>query len=167
MEKEKVQKLHLKKWDSQTVLEASLFPYREKLSAKTFKKETNITEHRMIRWMLEQIDSRIEQEVQTEKAAYENVKRIADDLQKLNTNNTIEGGRAIEKIRKRNEQLKEDIKELEERTIRWEALSGFMSSFIVNPLFDVPEEEPSWTHLFISHPAYQAVYEIYEQMHLF
>lgn len=164
LERSKKKRMHIKKWDSDSILESKLFPYREKLSERTYQKKSNIIEHRIIKYMLERMKERIKQEQETEKSAFDNLVKVGINLQNLNLINEIPNDLAVEKINKRKEQIENDIKLLEARRLVWNDVLARIKECLNLSLFNVQEEEPDWTHIFVSHPIYRSVFETYEEM---
>lgn len=149
--RERKNKQHVKKWDAKSLLEAQMFSLREKISVKTYVKDSNIPEHRMIKWMLERIRERIVQERATENSALLELTEIQRGLDYLNTKDE-RNIKVMETLRNRKQQLQRDINLLAERLPVWDASETIINSYLNCILFDIEEMEPEWTHLFTSHP---------------
>lgn len=161
--REKKRRQLIKKWDAKAILEAVRFPHREKISVKTSIKEIDITEHQMIRWMLERVRERIEQERATEKSALLQLTEVRNGLEYINASQE-RNQKVMETLNKRKEQVQRDLKLLTDRVGVWEEAEVSVNGYLNSLLFDTREQEPEWTHLFTSHPLYRSVYEGYESI---
>lgn len=164
LERSKKKRVQIKKWDSHTILESKLFPYREKLSERIYRKNHHVIEHKMIKYMLERLKERVNQELKTERSAFENLVTVKNNLQRLNLINEVSDVSVIEKIKKRKDQIENDIKLLEVRRFKWDNILAVVEGCLNFSLFDVQEEEPDWSHIFVSHPIYRSVFETYEEI---
>ncbi|QDY45786.1 hypothetical protein FK545_11225 [Planococcus glaciei] len=118
----------------------------------------------MIKYMLERIKERVEQEKKTEASANENLLRIKLNLENLNLDIEKNNEEVTEKIVKRKQQIENDIQLLEIRKLSWNTIFSTVRNYLDLSLFNVQEEEPEWTHLFVSHPVYRSIFEVYEQI---
>ncbi|MGG4132129.1 hypothetical protein ABEW19_28135 [Paenibacillus illinoisensis] len=153
----------LKRWDAKAILEQALFPFRDKISARVSLKDVHVPEHRMIKWMLERVNDRIEQEKTTEASMLHQLKEIRHGIVGLKSSHEKDN-KVLETLEKRKQQIKKDIDLLEDRYVIWTQFEAVINHYLTNEIFNVGELEPEWTHLFASHPQYRAVYEVYERI---
>jgi len=173
IESEPAEKLHvsrektgahlIKRWDSKSLLEYAMYPERRKISVRVSAREPLLPEHGMVKWMLEKIGRRVEQERAVENSALEQLKQLDSDLTVLNISSE-ENSRVLETLQKRGQQIRADVELLERRIREWAGVEKVIQHYSSSTLFDVEEIEPEWTHLFQTHAPYRAVLEVYEQI---
>lgn len=187
----RVSRSHINRWDGRTILEGVMFPFREQLSVSTTIRETNVDEHRMIRYMLEIIKERIVREMLVEHSAYQHLykglegrKQTLEHLGRRSGSsnpfvNFLNAGRneqqrgyrigsvgnmnIREHIQKRVSIIEKELNQLQEREVIWKQCCASIDAMLNEPLFDVEPITPELTHNFIHNCSYGAVYELYER----
>lgn len=158
--KEKMTRSKISKWDSHSILEAAMFPFREKILIQTSIKELNLEEHQMIRYMIEAFVEQVKQSMVIENSA---LKQLEFELNKrYETLNVINGLMKVF-IEKRCTSLERDINWLKERQKKWEHCDSMLRMILSENLYMVDPVMPELTHLFSQDPSYGAVYELYEK----
>ncbi|WP_156851312.1 hypothetical protein [Planococcus donghaensis] len=153
----------IKRWDSQAIIEKTIYPYREKISVRETLKDTNLMEHGMIRGMLDMIKSRILQDKEVEESMLVNlnsdlIKRI-EALSK--DNNSFK-----KEMELRCSLIRRDIGILEQRQEDWIGCLTKVEAFLEEPIFQVTPIEKEFTHLFSSEPSYMATFDLLEEIDL-
>lgn len=172
--KGKVHGWKIKKWHGSAIIKKELYPPSAKIPVRSVKRDTNINEHRMIRKMLEDIQNYVNQAMTIEGME---IQKIRNELEERRENFTFQtadrknqwiksGKKEINvsnMMKKRIEELEEELEELERRQKPWQELLEKISQQLEEPLFAPPAMEIEWTHLFASEPSYAAVFDIYEE----
>ncbi|WP_462410463.1 nuclease domain-containing protein [Neobacillus sp. Marseille-QA0830] len=148
------------KWDRDTFIEASLFPFRNSLSAPVSQKETSIDEHRMIRFMLEHMGERALQERLVETSA---LQHLQTELAARLESQKKMGASLRKHSEKRCQSIENDIEIIAQRKDKWQKCQEIIQEFLDEPLFTTEPLEVDLTHLFIHDPIYGVVYDLYEQ----
>lgn len=148
----------VKKWTPSIIIENEL-KKTGKVTAIINEKSTDIVEHRMIRFMLEEFLRRIEMEQIAEHGYYqqllnelgqlkEMVENVSDKSIRQNFTNLIQV-------------IEPDIKVLEDRFTIWNKLKVDIDELLENPLMQIESISVEGTHLFRMHPLYSEVYLIF------
>ena len=151
----------IKKWDSHSVIERAVFPYRNKISVRETVKNTDIIEHKMILGALETIKSRILQETAIEKAI---LNQLNDDLiTRLELLNMKSVSFKAE-MEQRCTLLQKDKSTLEERQKEWGNCLGQIETYLEADIFQTSSVEMNFTHLFVSEPSYMTIFNLLEKI---
>lgn len=156
---EKKISLHqVKKWTPSIIIENEL-KQNGKVTATVSEKNTDIKEHRMIRFMVEEFQQRIDMELVAEK---EYLKRLQNELQQLEEVEKMEKFTSLaSNFRNLIVILKSDCERLKHRNSVWEVMNKKIDELLNQPLLQFESEIIEETHLFRMHPLYSEIYSIY------
>ncbi len=156
----KVKRDRITKWDAQSIVESAVFPFRDQLSVPVIVKETNLDEHRMIRFMLEGIKDRVIHEMTVEQSAFNHLRK---EKNKRRETSLFVSGDMRNHLENRISAVQKDIDCLMARRKQWEQCCAYVEGMLDESLFDVEPLSPEMTHLFSHDLSYGAVYDLNEQ----
>jgi hypothetical protein len=147
----------VKKWTPSIIIEDAI-KQSGKVNAKISEKITEIKEHRMIRFMLEEFFNRIKMELSAEQRYLD---KLEDEYEQLEEVESKENSSLVNNFRKLKGIVKSDCEKLKERSSTWLILKKETEELLNHPLLQIETEEPEETHLFRMHPTYSRIYDIY------
>ncbi|MEV5114446.1 hypothetical protein [Peribacillus frigoritolerans] len=151
----KVKKQQIRKWDSRSLLELQLYPFRERISTTTNIKSHHIIEHQMILHFLERLLDRCVREIRIENSILLQLQKEWEERQALIS--TLQNSQEIAQAERRCLPIRSDFDLLKERSSRWGHLVYTLRHWSDDPLFQVDSEPFEYTHLFQIHPIYNNI----------
>ncbi|WP_215114254.1 nuclease domain-containing protein [Exiguobacterium sp. s70] len=156
----------IKRWTPRTLINRQHAIGQQKIKTEVIERSHNIPEHEVIRTMLDNLHSKIQQAYHVELARSQMLEneilsraQVSSASKKINEN-----GLARAMFNKQNEveqRLFDAHKKIETLTQMAALLHPYRYE---EPLFDVSPAEIEESHLFIHEPRYNAVFEYYEQI---
>ncbi|MCD1159226.1 nuclease domain-containing protein [Peribacillus frigoritolerans] len=155
---EKINIHQVKKWTPTIIIENAL-KQNGKVTATKNEKTTDIKEHRMIRFMVEELQQRIDMELAAEQRY---LGRLQNELQQLVEVEKMEKFTSLaSNFRNLIEIVKSDCDKLKHRIAVWEKMNRKIDGLLDQPLLQFESEIIEETHIFRMHPLYSEIYSIY------
>lgn len=156
---EKKINLHqVKKWTTSMIIENEIRK-NGKVTALISEKTTDIKEHRMIRFMVEEFQQRIDMELTAEQ---KQLSSLQNELQQLEEVEKMEQSSSLSSnFRSLIEIVRSDCEKLQRRICIWREMKDKVSELLNQPLLQCEPQVIEETHLFRMHPVYSELYSIY------
>lgn len=151
----------IKRWDSQAIIEKTIYPFREKISVRETLKATSLVEHGMIRGMIEIIKSRILQDKAVEESM---LVKLNNDLSKRIETLSKNNNSFKKEMELRCSLIRQDIEILMQRQEDWIECLENVEMYLEESIFQVTPIEKEFTHLFSSEPSYMAAFDLLEEI---
>lgn len=157
--KTQINKNDIKKWDANSMIEAQLYPFRNKITSKITQRNTQIKEHEMIRKMLMEIRDSI----LTERILEESLLTELDIDLSNRLHNSIYTPQNLKKdIERSIKNIQNKINRLRKRSKTWSLLLIKVKTLLEESIFN-GDQVPELTHLFSTDLLYGAVFDLYEE----
>lgn len=156
---EKKISLHqVKKWIPSIIIENEI-KQNGKVTASISEKTTDIKEHRMIKFMVEEFQQRIDMELAAER---KHLSSLQNELQQLVEVEKMEQSSSLaSNFRNLIEIVSSDCEKLKHRIDMWEKMRMKVDELLNHPLLQCESQILEETHLFRMHPFYNEIYSIY------
>lgn len=155
---EKKVSLHqVKKWTPSVIIENEL-KQNGKVTTTVIEKTTDIKEHRMIRFMIEEFQQRINMELAAEQKY---LMSLQDELDQLKDVEKRERSPLVLNFRNLIEIIKSDCAKLEKRIDNWIRMNDEIDGLLEEPILQCEPQLIEETHLFRMHPFYSEVFSLF------
>ncbi|MER2107243.1 MAG: hypothetical protein ABS949_09915 [Solibacillus sp.] len=155
---QKMQRQHITKWDAKTILQSEMSA-TEKVRVNVQEASQNIQEHRMLRYMLQQFDERIQLERNVEDNYL--VKLEAELAELVLAIDRERSAKLLATMKNQRIHLQKDREQLKARAKSWQAVATAVQAMLEYDFLRFGEQEVEETHLFRMHPLYSELYMSY------
>jgi len=155
----KVSIQQVKKWTPSMIIENEI-KQNGKVRAIINEKIIDIKEHRMIRFMVEEFQQRIDMELFAEQNHFDT---LLNELEQLEDAIRKETSYLARSFRKLTEIIQSDCEKLKKRIYQWLNMKQKVNKVFEQPLLQCDSQTVEETHLFRMHPLYSEVYSLYDE----